>query len=104
MTRIVTTHYRYKPPPGKRKTAPLAGPAIVTPKRKAADAKKLEPTAALPAVADAPRPLPAPRGCQWPIGERPFTLCGAPVLKRGPYCEAHTRIAWQRPHARLRGE
>jgi hypothetical protein len=46
MTRIVTSTYRYKPPPGKRKTAPLAGPAIVTPKRKAADAKKLEPTAA----------------------------------------------------------
>jgi hypothetical protein len=29
--RIVTTHYRYKPPPRKRKAAPLAGPAVVTP-------------------------------------------------------------------------
>jgi hypothetical protein len=36
MTRIVTTHYRYKPPPKKRKTAPLVGPAVVTPKRKRA--------------------------------------------------------------------
>jgi hypothetical protein len=34
MTRIVTTTYRYKPPPRKRKAAPLAGPALVTPKRK----------------------------------------------------------------------
>jgi hypothetical protein len=34
----------------------------------------------LPAAADAPRPLPASRGCQWPLGERPFTPCGAPVL------------------------
>jgi hypothetical protein len=32
MTRIVTTHYRYKPPPRKRKAAPLAGPAVVTAK------------------------------------------------------------------------
>ena len=56
----------------------------------------------LPAAAA--RPLPAPRGCQWPLGERPFTSCGAPVLKRGPYCEVHTRIAWHRPTARLRGE
>jgi hypothetical protein len=55
-----------------------------------------------PAAADAP--LPAPRGCQWLLGERPFTLCGAPVLKRGPYCEVHTRIARQRSTARLRGE
>ena len=30
MTRIVTTHYRYKPP-RKRKTAPLAGPVSMTP-------------------------------------------------------------------------
>ena len=58
----------------------------------------------LPAAADAPRPLPASRGCQWPLGERPFTWCGKPVMRRGPYCEAHTRIAWQRPTARLRGE
>ena len=30
MTRIVTTHYRYKRPPRKRKAVPLEGPAIVT--------------------------------------------------------------------------
>ena len=29
MTRIVTTNYRYKRPPRKRKAAPLEGPAIV---------------------------------------------------------------------------
>jgi hypothetical protein len=28
--RIVTTAYRYKPPPRKRKAVPLAGPAVVT--------------------------------------------------------------------------
>jgi hypothetical protein len=28
MTRFVTTHYRYKRPLRKRKTAPLAGPAV----------------------------------------------------------------------------
>jgi hypothetical protein len=27
---IVRTSYRYKPPPRKRKTAPLAGPAVAT--------------------------------------------------------------------------
>ena len=48
---IVTTHYRYKPPPRKRKTAPLPGPAVVTPERKRVlvptDAKKLEPASAV---------------------------------------------------------
>jgi hypothetical protein len=47
MTRIVTSTYRYKPPPRKRKAAPLAGPAVVTPKRKPTDTKELEPTAAI---------------------------------------------------------
>jgi hypothetical protein len=51
MTRIVTTHYRYKPPPRKRKTAPLAGPTALTPKRKRvlrpADATKPEPASAI---------------------------------------------------------
>ena len=47
MTRIVTTHYRYKPPPRKRKTAPLGGSAVVTQKRKPADAKALEPASAV---------------------------------------------------------
>jgi hypothetical protein len=46
--RIVTTHYRYKPPPKKRKAVPLAGPAIVTPRRKQpAVAKKPEPASAV---------------------------------------------------------
>jgi hypothetical protein len=43
MTRIVTTTYRYKLPPRKRKTAPLAGSAIVTPK----EGKTLEPASAV---------------------------------------------------------
>ena len=30
MTRIVTTHYRYKRPPRKRKAVAIDGPAIVT--------------------------------------------------------------------------
>jgi hypothetical protein len=29
MTRIVTTHHRYKRPPRKRKAVPLAGPSVV---------------------------------------------------------------------------
>ena len=48
---IVRSTYRYKPPPRKRKAAPRAGPAIVTPKRKPVlaptDAKKLDPAAAV---------------------------------------------------------
>jgi hypothetical protein len=53
MPRIVTSSYRYKPPPRRQKTAPLAGPAVVTPKRKHADTKKLEPA---PAVAPKTKP------------------------------------------------
>ena len=49
-----------------------------------------------PATAAAPS---SHRGCQWPLGERPFTLCDKPVVGRGPYCEAHTRVALQRPTA-----
>jgi hypothetical protein len=33
VTRIVTTHYRYKPPPKKRKAVALEVPAVVTAKR-----------------------------------------------------------------------
>ena len=36
--RHVTTHYRYKRPPRKRKAVPLEGPAICTPRWKAAPA------------------------------------------------------------------
>jgi hypothetical protein len=65
--------------------------------RQAAGRKQKPP----PPVA-APRLPLAPGGCQWPLGDtRPFTLCGAPVVGRGPYCEAHTRTAWQRPTARF---
>ena len=35
MKRIVTSTYRYKRPPRKRKAVPLTGPAIVTPRSKA---------------------------------------------------------------------
>jgi hypothetical protein len=51
MSRIVTTHYRYKRPSRKRKAVPLAGQAVVTPKRKrvllAAEEKKFEPASAV---------------------------------------------------------
>jgi hypothetical protein len=47
MTRIVTTHYRYKPPPRKRKAVPLAGTAVVTPKRKPTERKKPDAAAAV---------------------------------------------------------
>ena len=62
---VVTTHYRYKPPPGKRKTVPLVGPAVVTPKRKPTVAKKLEPAAAIvrkakPCNDNRPEPEPRP--------------------------------------------
>ena len=38
MTRIVTTTYRYKPPPKRkgRKLAEITGPAVVTAKKRAA--------------------------------------------------------------------
>jgi hypothetical protein len=39
MTRIVTTHYRYKRPPRKQKAVPLEVSAIVTLRSKAAPAK-----------------------------------------------------------------
>jgi hypothetical protein len=44
---IVRATYRYKRPPRKRKTAPLAGPAIVTPKQKPTERKNLEPATAI---------------------------------------------------------
>jgi hypothetical protein len=46
MTRIVTTTYRYKPPPKKRKAVAIAGPAIV---RKAKAGITVEPTETSPA-------------------------------------------------------
>jgi hypothetical protein len=50
VTRIVTTHYRYKPPPRKRKAVPLEALAVVTAKQKrvlSTEGKKLEPASAI---------------------------------------------------------
>ena len=71
-------------PPGAAATVRHAAPA--------SSAREAPPSVA------APRPLPAQRGCQWPLGDRrPFALCGKPVVKPGgPYCAGHTRIAWAR--------
>lgn len=43
MARIVTTQYRYKRPPKKRKSVTLTGPAITTVKRTRAKRKKPSP-------------------------------------------------------------
>ena len=51
-TRIVTTHYRYKPPPTKRKAVAIAAPAIV---RKVKAAKGVH-TADTPKSGQAPPP------------------------------------------------
>jgi hypothetical protein len=48
MTRIVTTHYRYKRPPRKRKAVAIEGPAIV----RAADPAKARKRAAKDALAN----------------------------------------------------
>jgi hypothetical protein len=53
MTRIITTHYRYKPPLRKRKTAPLAGPAVVTRRASLPSGGKAKAT---PAAVTAPPP------------------------------------------------
>jgi hypothetical protein len=64
MTRIVTTHYRYKPPLGKRKAVAITGPAIVR-KRGRADVAVPPPDETEPATPpaaddDAPaKPAPA---------------------------------------------
>jgi hypothetical protein len=65
MTRIVTTNYRYKPPPRKRKTAPLAAPVIVTPKQTPTVAVKADPASAVvrkakPCNDNRPDPAPLP--------------------------------------------
>ena len=65
MTRIVRTSYRYKPPPRKRKAAPLAGQAVVTPEQKPTVPKKPEPAAAVVCKAEPgndnhPDPAPLP--------------------------------------------
>jgi hypothetical protein len=51
LSRIVTTHYRYKRPPRKRKAVPLEGPVIVTERHAlpSVGKRKPEPDAPLPA-------------------------------------------------------
>ena len=49
--RIVTSTYRYKRPPRKRKAVPLEGPAIVVGKR----SRRLEGTAAAEVISGSPR-------------------------------------------------
>jgi hypothetical protein len=53
---IVSYAHRYKRPPRKRKTAPLAGPAIVTPKRKQAVPLTVEPMPSRPAIVRKAKP------------------------------------------------
>src|SRR5579859_6401215 len=55
MARIVTTQYRYKRPPKKRKPVTLAGPAITTVKRTRGERKKPNPP---PPANDDERPSP----------------------------------------------
>ena len=58
---IVRSTYRYKRPPRKRKMAPLAGPAVVTPKRLPTERKKLEPASAVDAQGEARQRQPSRR-------------------------------------------
>jgi hypothetical protein len=53
---IVSYAHRYKRPPRKRTTAPLAGPAIVTPKRKQAVPLTVEPMPSPPAIVRKTKP------------------------------------------------
>ncbi len=76
-------------------------------------------TALKPSPRPAPKPEPAPepirlvemptgercsilmlneRTCRWPIGDpgtEEFSFCGGPPREKGPYCEYHSRIAFQ---------
>ena len=53
----------------------------------------------------APPPPPLTRSCQWPLGEkRPFTLCGKPIVGRGPYCAVHTQLPGRAAPAEVRLE
>jgi hypothetical protein len=56
VTRIVTTRYRTKRPPRKRKPVAIEGPVIVTPKRKEAPPLDLEAKVARPAVVRKAKP------------------------------------------------
>jgi hypothetical protein len=52
MTRIVTTAYRYKPPPRKKQAVPLTGPAVVTKRARKPEAEPIAVTAPPPANDD----------------------------------------------------
>jgi hypothetical protein len=56
MTRIVTTHYRYKPPPRKRKAVAIEAPAIVTPKSAKTAPEKASPATRLPTIVRKAKP------------------------------------------------
>jgi len=59
--------------------------------------------AKLEALEQPPTPEPvAPRGCQYPRGNRPhWDWCGAPVVDGGPYCEPCRRRCWIVPPRRV---
>ena len=56
MTRIVTTHYRYKRPPRKRKAVALEVPDVVRPKRKKAAPLTVEAIPSRPAIVGKAKP------------------------------------------------
>jgi hypothetical protein len=77
MTRIITTHYRYKPPPRKRKAVRLAGPAVVASHSRK---PKAEPAAAAapPPANDDRKPVAAKKPAIVPA-RKPSKLRGEPV-------------------------
>ena len=79
---IVTSTYRYKRPPRKRKAVPLEGPAIVTPRSKAASAS-------------------VPRGVKPGNDNRPAEQPAAIVTARKP---RGRKAAWARRRRRDTGE
>jgi hypothetical protein len=64
MTRIVTSHYRYKRPPRKRRAVPLEVPAVVTIERKTrrrkSDAAKAAPVESTSVEQPSPAPMARP--------------------------------------------
>jgi hypothetical protein len=81
MTRIVTTHYRYKRPSRKWKAVPLAGPAIVQPKRKQAVPLTVELMPSRPAIVQKAKPCndnrPKPEPVLSPTGEKKSAIVTA---------------------------
>jgi hypothetical protein len=72
MARIVTTQYRYKRPPKKRKPVPLTGPAITTVKRVHGERRK-------------PNPPPPDNDDEKPSPKQPAIVTSRP--KRGRFGE-----------------